>query len=246
MQNSLNKERNIVEFASKTTSELKGATVPNELSSQVPKFNMQQDIQKVAQVTPIKTKSVFVIKKDGTSEPFDNSKIIKAVTKSATRALVNLTEGDLKEICNFVDNNIIKMNKEEKTFLNLIYGVDTKTEDTIDAIEELLGEELGRPGYHFYGAPAIILCANKKGARNAMADCSAALQNMMLAAHVLGLGTCWINQFRDVWGNTKVEAYLAQLGLPEGYEVQCSTIVGYPAQSPVAPARKPGTVTYVK
>ncbi|MBP1558267.1 MAG: hypothetical protein J6B40_01660, partial [Oscillospiraceae bacterium] len=35
----------------------------------------------------------------------------------------------------------VKMNKEEKTYLNLIYGVDTKTEDTIDAIEELLGEE---------------------------------------------------------------------------------------------------------
>ena len=125
MQNSLNKERNIVEFASKTTSELKGATVPNELSSQVPKFNMQQDIQKVAQVTPIKTKPVFVIKKDGTSEPFDNSKIIKAVTKSATRALVNLTEGDLKEICNFVDNNIIKMNKEEISIAdmhNLVEG----------------------------------------------------------------------------------------------------------------------------
>ena len=72
----------------------------------------QQDAQKVAQVTPIKTKPVFVIKKDGTSEQFDSSKIVKAVTKSATRALVNLTEEDLKEICNFVDNNIIKMNKE--------------------------------------------------------------------------------------------------------------------------------------
>ncbi|MBP1558650.1 MAG: nitroreductase family protein [Oscillospiraceae bacterium] len=118
--------------------------------------------------------------------------------------------------------------------------------EVLHRLEELLGEELGRPGYHFYGAPVIILCANKKGARNAMADCSAALQNMMLAAHDLGLGTCWINQFRDVWGNAKVEAYLAQLGLPEGYEVQCSTIVGYPAQSPAAPARKPGTVTYVK
>ncbi len=118
--------------------------------------------------------------------------------------------------------------------------------EVLHRLEELLGEALGRPNYNLYGAPVIILCANKKGARNAMADCSAALQNMMLAAHDLGLGTCWINQFRDVWEDEKVNAYLAEIGLPEGYQVQCSTIVGYPAQKPQAPARKPGTVTYIK
>ena len=35
----------------------------------------------------------------------------------------------------------VKMNKEEKTYLNLMYGVNLKTGDTIDAIEEALGEE---------------------------------------------------------------------------------------------------------
>jgi nitroreductase len=118
--------------------------------------------------------------------------------------------------------------------------------EVMQRLQELLAEALDRPNYNLYGAPVIILCANIKGARNAMADCSAALQNMMLAAHDMGLGTCWINQFRDVWENEKVNAFLSEIGLPEGYQVQCSTIVGYPAQNPAAPARKPGTVTYVK
>jgi len=118
--------------------------------------------------------------------------------------------------------------------------------EVMQQLEKLLGEALNRPNYNLYGAPVIILCANKKDARNAMADCSAALQNMMLAAHDMGLGTCWINQFRDVWENEKVNAFLSEIGLPEGYQVQCSTIVGYPAQSPAAPARKQGTVTYIQ
>ena len=65
MQNSLNKEGNIVEFTSKSAVEFKGATVPNELSAQAPKINLQQEMYKPAQITPLKSKNIFVIKKDG-------------------------------------------------------------------------------------------------------------------------------------------------------------------------------------
>lgn len=127
MQNSLNKERNIVEFTSpKTTAAtdvIKGTAVPNsEFVSQVAKLN---ETPKTAQVTPLKIKAVHVIKKDGTREEFDNKKIINAVKKSATRALVNLTEEDLKQICDFVDNNIVRMNKQEVSIAdmhNLVEG----------------------------------------------------------------------------------------------------------------------------
>ena len=114
MQNSLNKERNIVEFTSKTASDtIKGATVPAELGSSQARMNLQPDMQKPAQITPLKAKIIHVIKKDGTSEIFDNNKIISAVQKSATRALVELSEEDLKSICDFVNNNIIRSNKDE-------------------------------------------------------------------------------------------------------------------------------------
>mgnify|MGYP002706549425 CR=1 FL=1 len=110
MQNSLNKERNIVEFASSTkvaTDVMKGSGV-----SPMSKFN---ELPKTAQITPIKAKCVYVIKKDGTKEEFDNNKIINAVKKSATRMLVEFTDVELKEICDFVDENIVRMNKQEVT-----------------------------------------------------------------------------------------------------------------------------------
>ena len=119
MQNSLNKERNIVEFtpSTKTTTDvIKGSAVS-------PVSKITEPI-KTAQITPIK-KGVFVIKKDGTREEFDNRKIINAVKKSATRMLVNFTDEELKEICDFVDNNVIKMNKTEVTIAemhNLVEG----------------------------------------------------------------------------------------------------------------------------
>ena len=127
MQNSLNKERNIVEFTSpKTTAAtdvIKGTAVPNgEFVSQVAKLN---EPSKAAQITPLKIKTVHVIKKDGTREEFDNRKIINAVKKSAVRALVNLTDEDLKQICDFVDNNIVRMNKQEVSIAemhNLVEG----------------------------------------------------------------------------------------------------------------------------
>ena len=127
MQNSLNKERNIVEFTSpKTTAVtdvIKGTAVPNgEFVSQVAKLN---EPSKAAQITPLKIKTVHVIKKDGTKEEFDNRKIINAVKKSAVRALVNLTDEDLKQICDFVDNNIVRMNKQEVSIAemhNLVEG----------------------------------------------------------------------------------------------------------------------------
>ena len=124
MQNSLNKDRNIVEFTSKTTVDtIKGTSVPSELVSH-PKMNLQEGLR-TAQVTPIKAKSICVIKKDGTKEPFDATKIINAVKKSATRALVQFSEEDLKEICDFVDNNIARMNTEEVSISemhNLVEG----------------------------------------------------------------------------------------------------------------------------
>ena len=112
MQNSLNKEGTVVEFTSKTASDAKnGVSIPSELvTSQVSKLNLQQEAPKI---TPLKSRAISVIKKDGTSEPFDNTKIINAVKKSATRALVNLTEEDLKSICDFVNNNIVRTNKNE-------------------------------------------------------------------------------------------------------------------------------------
>ena len=86
-------------------------------------------------------------------------------------------------------------------------------------------------GYDFtYGAPVLILLANKRGYGNAMADCSCALENMMIAAHAIGLGACWINQLHWLDEEPAVRAYLEELGLSPEETVCGGLSLGLPDQ----------------
>lgn len=58
-------------------------------------------------------KNVTIIKKDGTREPFDSSKIVIAVGKSAARILYKLTPDEEKRIVEHVENAIEKNNLTE-------------------------------------------------------------------------------------------------------------------------------------
>ena len=113
MQNSLNKEGNIVEFSSTravagtATDVMHGSATPNkEFISQVAQLQAQQ-------IKPVKLEHIYVVKKDGTKEEFDNKKIVNAISKSATRVLVTLSENEIQDICNFVENNIARTGKTE-------------------------------------------------------------------------------------------------------------------------------------
>ncbi len=117
----------------------------------------------------------------------------------------------------------------------------------VQKLAKMVGDATGRDGYNLYGAPAIILISAPRDGKNSMADCSAAVENILLAAHDLGLGSCWINQFRDVWDDKAINDHLTQMGLPEGYAVYTASLIGY-AQSPTNPEpkpRKPEVICYI-
>ncbi len=59
-------------------------------------------------------------------------------------------------------------------------------------------------------------------------NCAAAIQNMLLAAHALGLGACWVSAFED-------EALSRILGIPSGVKPQAVIPLGYPAEKPPEP-----------
>ena len=64
-------------------------------------------------------REIRVVKKDGTTEAYHIEKIVVAVNKSATRVLVNLTEQNLIDICNFVANKINEMGTDSITMLEM-------------------------------------------------------------------------------------------------------------------------------
>lgn len=60
-------------------------------------------------------------------------------------------------------------------------------------------------------------------------DCSAATENILLAAHALGFGAVWTGIYPNMERNRKAQALL---GLPESQIVLCIIPVGRPAESP--------------
>ncbi len=62
-------------------------------------------------------------------------------------------------------------------------------------------------------------------------DTAIALQNMVLAAWSMGVGSCWIGDFDEA----KVKS---SLGIPEEWKVVCLISFGYPEEIPPPPRRK--------
>ena len=99
-------------------------------------------------------------------------------------------------------------------------------------------------GYAFmYNAPVLIVVVNKRDYGNKYADVSCAMQNMMLAANALDLGSCWINQLRWLQDNPVLRAYLQKLGMAEDEEVCASLSIGYPDTPDGLPGRRVMPVT---
>ena len=93
--------------------------------------------------------------------------------------------------------------------------------------------------YFHYNAPALIVTANRADYTNNIADCACALENMMLMANALDLGSCWINQLKWLNENEVVMPYLRTLGLEEGERPYGAVAIGYPDTENGLPNRTP-------
>ena len=105
-------------------------------------------------------------------------------------------------------------------------------------------------GYVFYyNAPVLIVTANRKGYGNAMADSACALENMMIAANALDLGSCWINQLHWLDEDPGIREYLKAYGLSDDETITGGLILGYgidgmPVRTPLPRTGNP--VTWVE
>lgn len=101
-----------------------------------------------------------------------------------------------------------------------------------------------------YHAPVLIVTANRKDYGNTIADCACVLENMMLAANELDLGSCWINQLRWLNENEAIRKILHELGMKEDERVYGALALGYPDTDDGLPLRTPlerkgNPVTYI-
>jgi len=98
------------------------------------------------------------------------------------------------------------------------------------------GRELADDYCCTYHAPALILVTLPRGYAFLKEDGACALQNLFLAAHALGLGSCWINQFGATCNHPLVRQALTDVGIPADHDVCGCAAIGYIAkETPLRP-----------
>jgi nitroreductase len=102
---------------------------------------------------------------------------------------------------------------------------------------------LGAPDFHmFHHAPVLILISAAAAGPFIVEDCALAAENLMLAAHAAGLGSCWIG-FAQAFLNTAQGKAL--LGLPAAWVPVAPLILGHPRTAPAPVPRREPTIRWV-
>lgn len=83
----------------------------------------------------------------------------------------------------------------------------------------------------FHDAPTVILIfKDVRGVSNPDLDCGIAGQNMVLSAHSMGLGSCWVGFAKLAFDNTR--KWKKKLGISFPYKFASSLAVGWPKGQP--------------
>ena len=88
----------------------------------------------------------------------------------------------------------------------------------------------------FYGAPVVLVVLADKSVPTYLYDGSLVMENLLLAAHALGLGACWIHRAKETFEMPEGKAILAKLGIEGEYEGIGNCVLGY---ADVEPQKKP-------
>lgn len=114
----------------------------------------------------------------------------------------------------------------------------------------VMNQEIGgwKKGFDpFYGAPVILIVLADKNWANRVYDGSLVMGNLMLAAHALGIGNCWIHRAKEEFESAGGKAVLKSLGIEGEYEGIGHCVLGYPdGPLPQAAPRKKKFVFYAE
>ena len=107
--------------------------------------------------------------------------------------------------------------------------------ETRDKLSHLNAAVMGADTDPFYGAPVVLVVLADKSVPTYVYDGSLVMGNLMLAAHSLSVGSCWIHRAKQVFDSEEGKAILASLGVEGEWEGVGNCVIGYPAGEPKEP-----------
>lgn len=117
-----------------------------------------------------------------------------------------------------------------------------------DRLSRMNLEVLGTPDGKdpFFGAPVVLVVLAPREQANRLYDGSLVMGNLMLAAHELGLGSCWIHRAREEFDSPEGRQILAELGVEGDYEGIGHCVLGYAAEVPEPKPRREGRLVWAR
>lgn len=150
-------------------------------------------------------------------------------------------EEDIKKI---IEAGLAAPSGRNKQAPIIVAVLDKETRDKLSAAN---AEVMGASGDPFYGAPVVLVVLADKSTPTYLYDGSLTMGNMMLAAHSLGLGSCWIHRAKEVFRTEQWQGWLASLGVEGEYEGIGNCVIGYTdGDLNPAPKLRPGRIFYSK
>lgn len=126
---------------------------------------------------------------------------------------------------------------------SIIIAVTDKT--LRDRLSAMNARILGTTSDPFYNAPVVLVVLDVKSNPNCAYDGSLVMGNLMLAAHAVGLGSCWINRAREGFDSDEGRQILKELGIEGEYEGVGHCVIGYTdGEYPEIKPRKENRVYY--
>jgi len=127
----------------------------------------------------------------------------------------------------------------------IVVGILRSPEAQQRMTNERMKEIVNAPGYDiFYGAPALIVISGDRTVPGAIYDCQLAAENLFLAAHARGLGTCYMGFLQLAADHPEAQALL---GIADGYKMMAAAVVGHPnVRSEGPPQRNPARIVWVQ
>lgn len=142
----------------------------------------------------------------------------------------------------------------------IINHINKKTKQQMVTSEQEWAVKMGRSEkYHvFHHAPTVLIISGSKDEKSPLplaetgqsytplVDCVAAIQNILLAAESLNIGSCLIGVVNYLF---ILPNEVEQLGIPNNYQPYFAVTLGYKDNSaalPIASARKGNIISYIR
>ena len=125
--------------------------------------------------------------------------------------------------------------------------VAVQKKELLECLAQMNAEVMGVTFNPYYDAPTYILVFVPADAPNGVQDASLVMENMMLAAHAQGLGSCWSHREREIFATEEGKKMVQEWGLPEELVGIAALALGYPSAEPSpAKPRKEGYTRIIR